>query len=30
MEKQVNVSTFYRFMSNIYGITLLVFNDAKY
>jgi len=29
MEKQVNVSTFYRFMSNIYGITLLVFNDAK-
>jgi len=29
MDKQVNVSTFYRFMSNIYGITLLVFNDAK-
>ena len=28
MEKQVNVSTFYRFMASIYGITLLIFNEA--
>lgn len=28
MEKQVNVSTFYRFMSSIYGVTLLVFDAA--
>lgn len=27
MENQVNDRTFYRFMSNIYGITLLVFDD---